>query len=49
MRRDLISSALAVLVLTVLLGLLYPLVMTGVAQVAFPGKTACPMPQTTTG
>src|SRR5689334_12001077 len=38
MRRDLISSALAVLVLTVLLGLLYPLAMTGVAQVVFPGR-----------
>jgi potassium-transporting ATPase KdpC subunit len=38
MRRDLISSALAVVVLTVLLGLIYPLLLTGVAQVAFPNK-----------
>jgi K+-transporting ATPase ATPase C chain len=38
MRRDLVSSVLAVLVLTVLLGLAYPLAMTGVAQVAFPNK-----------
>lgn len=38
MRRDLISSALAVLVLTVLLGLAYPLAMTGVAQLAFPHR-----------
>jgi K+-transporting ATPase ATPase C chain len=38
MRRDLVSSALAILVLTVLLGLVYPLAMTGVAQVAFPGR-----------
>src|SRR4051812_13436879 len=38
MRQDLIRSALAVVVATVLLGLAYPLVMTGVAQVAFPGK-----------
>jgi potassium-transporting ATPase KdpC subunit len=38
MRRDLVSSALAVIVLTVLLGLIYPLLMTGVAQVAFNGK-----------
>lgn len=37
-RRDLISSALGTLVLTVLLGVLYPLVMTGVSQVAFPGN-----------
>jgi K+-transporting ATPase ATPase C chain len=38
MRKDLIRSALAVVAFTVLLGLAYPLVMTGIAQVAFPGK-----------
>jgi K+-transporting ATPase ATPase C chain len=38
MRRDLISSLLAVLVLTVALGLVYPLAVTGIAQVAFPGS-----------
>ena len=38
MRRDLINSALAVLVFTVLLGLAYPLATTGVAQVLFPDK-----------
>lgn len=38
MRRDLISSALAIVVFTVLLGLAYPLVVTGIAQVAFPNK-----------
>jgi K+-transporting ATPase ATPase C chain len=38
MRKDITRSALAVVVLTVLLGLAYPLVMTGVAKVAFPGK-----------
>jgi potassium-transporting ATPase KdpC subunit len=38
MRRDLLSSFLAVVVFTVLLGLAYPLVMTGVAQVTFPNK-----------
>jgi K+-transporting ATPase ATPase C chain len=38
MRRDLLSSLLAVVVLTVVLGLLYPLAITGIAQVAFPGK-----------
>ena len=38
MRKDLIRGSLAVVVFTVLLGLVYPLVMTGIAQVAFPGK-----------
>jgi K+-transporting ATPase ATPase C chain len=38
MRKDLLRSALAVVAFTVLLGLAYPLVMTGIAQVAFPGK-----------
>jgi K+-transporting ATPase ATPase C chain len=38
MRKDLLRSALAVVVFTLLLGLAYPLVMTGIAQVAFPGK-----------
>ena len=38
MRRDLVNSALAVLVLTVLLGVVYPLATTGIAQVIFPGK-----------
>jgi K+-transporting ATPase ATPase C chain len=38
MRRDLINSALAVLVFTVLFGVVYPLATTGIAQVAFPGK-----------
>ncbi len=38
MRRDLISSVLAVLVITVLCGLAYPLVVTGASQVAFHGR-----------
>ena len=38
MKRDLISSALAVLVFTALLGLAYPLLTTGAAQVLFPNK-----------
>ncbi len=38
MRRDLATSAIAVVVFTVLLGLAYPLLTTGVAQVLFPGK-----------
>ena len=38
MRRDLLNSALAVLVLSATLGLGYPLATTGVAQLLFPGK-----------
>jgi potassium-transporting ATPase KdpC subunit len=38
MRRDLIASALAVLVFTVVFGLAYPLATTGAAQVLFPNK-----------
>jgi potassium-transporting ATPase KdpC subunit len=38
MRRDIVTAILAMVVLTVLLGLVYPLVITGVSQVAFPGN-----------
>ncbi len=38
MRRDLISSLLAIVVITALFGLAYPLAITGAAQVAFPGR-----------
>jgi potassium-transporting ATPase KdpC subunit len=38
LRRDLIPSALAILVFTVVFGLAYPLATTGVAQVLFPNK-----------
>jgi K+-transporting ATPase ATPase C chain len=38
MRKDLISSFVAVVALTVLLGLAYPLVITGASQVLFPGR-----------
>jgi K+-transporting ATPase ATPase C chain len=38
MKRDLITSAIGILVLTLLCGILYPLVITGVSQVAFPGN-----------
>jgi potassium-transporting ATPase KdpC subunit len=38
MRRDIITSAIGIVVLTLLLGVLYPLVVTGVSQVAFPGN-----------
>jgi potassium-transporting ATPase KdpC subunit len=39
MRRDLINSARAILVFTVVLGLAYPLATTGVAQVLWPNKS----------
>jgi K+-transporting ATPase ATPase C chain len=38
MKKDLISSTVAVLACTLLLGLAYPLVVTGIAQVAFGQK-----------
>jgi K+-transporting ATPase ATPase C chain len=38
MRRDIITSAIGIVVLTLLLGILYPLAITGVSQVAFPGN-----------
>jgi K+-transporting ATPase ATPase C chain len=38
MRKDLLRSALAIAGFTLVLGLAYPLVMTGLAQVAFPSK-----------
>jgi K+-transporting ATPase ATPase C chain len=38
MRKDLVSSLVAVIALTVIFGLAYPLVITGVSQVAFPDK-----------
>lgn len=37
MRRDIANSLVGVLALTVLLGLLYPLAITGIGQLAFPG------------
>jgi K+-transporting ATPase ATPase C chain len=38
MRRDIVTSAIAIVVFTVLLGLVYPFFITGVSQVAFPGN-----------
>jgi K+-transporting ATPase ATPase C chain len=38
MKRDLMTSALAIVVLTILLGVAYPLVVTGISQVAWPNK-----------
>jgi K+-transporting ATPase ATPase C chain len=38
MRRDLISSLLAIVAITAVFGLAYPLLVTGIAQVTFPGR-----------
>jgi len=39
MRREVITSAIAIVVFTVLLGIVYPLAVTGVGQVAFPSNS----------
>ena len=38
MKRDIVTSAVGVLVLTLALGILYPLIVTGISQVTFPGN-----------
>jgi len=38
LRRDLLTSLIAVVLMTLVLGLAYPLVITGIAQVVFPGQ-----------
>jgi K+-transporting ATPase ATPase C chain len=38
MKKDIITSAIGIVVLTLLFGLLYPLVVTGISQLAFPGN-----------
>jgi K+-transporting ATPase ATPase C chain len=38
MRRDLLTSLIAVIAFTVVFGIAYPLITTGVAQLVFPGK-----------
>src|SRR5674476_1386844 len=38
MRKDITTSAIGIVVLTLVLGVLYPLVLTGISQVAFPGN-----------
>ncbi|HEX4186417.1 MAG TPA: potassium-transporting ATPase subunit C [Solirubrobacteraceae bacterium] len=38
MRRDIVTSVIAVIVFAILLGLVYPLVITGLSEVAFPGN-----------
>lgn len=38
MKRDIVTSVIGILVLTLLCGIVYPLVVTGVSEVAFPGN-----------
>jgi potassium-transporting ATPase KdpC subunit len=38
LKKDIITSVLGIVVLTLLCGILYPLAITGVSQVAFPGN-----------
>ena len=38
MRRDVITSVIGIVLLTLVLGIIYPLFITGVSQVAFPGN-----------
>ena len=38
MKRDIVTSIIGMIVFTVLLGLVYPLAITGISQVAFPGE-----------
>jgi K+-transporting ATPase ATPase C chain len=38
MRKDLTTGLLAILITTVVLGLVYPLAITGISQLVFPGK-----------
>jgi K+-transporting ATPase ATPase C chain len=39
MRRDIVTSIIGIVLFTVLLGIVYPLAITGVSQVAFPGDS----------
>src|ERR1700691_6331124 len=39
MRRDIVTSIIGIVVFTILLGLVYPLVITGISQVACPGNS----------
>jgi K+-transporting ATPase ATPase C chain len=38
MRKDIVTAAIGIIVFTLLCGLVYPLVVTGISQVAFPGN-----------
>ena len=49
MRRDLVTATLAVVVLTLVLGLGYPLLLTGAAQVAFPARADGSLIRTSAG
>jgi len=40
MRRDLLPSAIAIIAFTVVCGLAYPLLVTGIGQVVFPGRAS---------
>jgi K+-transporting ATPase ATPase C chain len=37
MKRDIVTSVIGIIVFAILLGLIYPLLITGISQVAFPG------------
>lgn len=37
MRRDIVTAILAIVVFTILLGVVYPFAITGISQIAFPG------------
>ncbi len=37
MKRDIVTSVIGIIVFAILLGLVYPLAITGISQVAFPG------------
>ncbi len=38
MKRDVVTSVIGIIVFAILLGLVYPLAITGIGQVAFPGN-----------
>jgi K+-transporting ATPase ATPase C chain len=38
MKKDLLTGLIAIVVMTIFLGVVYPLVVTGISQVVFPGK-----------
>jgi potassium-transporting ATPase KdpC subunit len=38
MKRDIVTSAIGIVLFTLLLGIVYPLLITGIGQVAFPGN-----------
>ena len=40
MKRDIVTSAIGIIVFTILLGLVYPLAVTGVSELAFPGDAS---------